>query len=545
MGPAPNRRSAQARKTSFGQRPAWHPVLRSPSKEDPWESQAETPAFSSAAAESPAFLGKKAAGNSGEILRTCSEEPSTADDESDSASTDQGVARSHSHGGAASLSTSSSAENLLTTPLEATYARSELLRVRDLMFPGGCHKVRTTSYSTAKVARRSSGKPAALTTPPQSPASTCASASEQLLSSPTSWAMLQKLRRQNSGETAKAQDGFAPESPVSDAEIRRRVKSILNKLTPEKFDKLLVQMAQCGACTCSHLDTLAQAIFQEASMQHNFAGMYADLCACLVVSFGEGGCFLGSALLNQCWELFRESLQPEPEALDSEDLEAAQEARTKHHKRAIGNAKFMGELFIRDMLFAPELFTCTEMLLKQPLSNIALESLCTLLTVIGPFFDIQGWELHAQLVEVFWQVRGLTFDPSLNKRVKCLLRDVLDLRDAGWINMKTATKVERPKRLDEVRAECAQKNMDSEAAKNSSRKASRQQRAPPSPAAWSSPSPSCSAAWSPMPSPMQTPVLSPSAPAFTPMSSPKQAFAPEPPAWTPSLEGAWACWAGS
>ncbi|CAK0800803.1 unnamed protein product [Prorocentrum cordatum] len=178
----------------------------------------------------------------------------------------------------------------------------------------------------AQVARRASGKLATLTTPPRSPASTCASASE-LSSSPTSWAMQQKLRRQNSGETPKVQDGFAPESPVSDAEIRRRVKSILNKLTPEKFDKLLVQMAQCGACTCSHLDTLAQAIFQEASVQHNFAGMYADLCACLVVSFGEGGCFLGNALLNQCWELFRESLQPEPEALDSEGPEAGPRLR--------------------------------------------------------------------------------------------------------------------------------------------------------------------------------------------------------------------------
>jgi len=534
MAPAPNRRpaqarAAQARKTSFGQRPAWHPVLRLPSKEDPWEPQAETPA----AAESPAVLGKKPADNSSEIVRTCSEGPSTAD-ESDSASTDHGASRSHSHEGSASLSASSSAESLLTTPHEATYARDDMLRVRDLMFPG----------KGQQVARRASGKLATLTTPPRSPASTCASASE-LSSSPTSWAMQQKLRRQNSGETPKVQDGFAPESPVSDAEIRRRVKSILNKLTPEKFDKLLVQMAQCGACTCSHLDTLAQAIFQEASVQHNFAGMYADLCACLVVSFGEGGCFLGNALLNQCWELFRESLQPEPEALDSEGPEAVQEARAQHRKRAIGNAKFMGELFIRDMLFAPELFTCTEMLLKQPLSNIALESLCTLLTVIGPFFDIQGWELHAQLVEVFWQVRGLTFDPSLSKRVKCLLRDVLDLRDAGWINTKTATKVERPKRLDEVRAEWAQKDTHSEAAKGSGRKVSRQQFAPLSPSAWSSPSPSCSAAWSPMPSPMQTPVLSPKAPAFTPMSSPKQVFLPEPPAWTPNLEGADACcWAG-
>jgi translation initiation factor 4G len=353
--------------------------------------------------------------------------------------------------------------------------------------------------------------------------------------------MQQKLRRQASGE---AKDDAPAQSPVSDGEMRRRVKSVLNKLTPEKFNKLLAQMMECGACTPSHFDTIAQALFQEASMQHSFAGMYADLCACLVVNFGEGGCFLGNALLNQCWEQFRESLQPAPEASSDEDPEVAEEARAARRKRAIGNAKFMGELFVRDMLFAPELFTCTSMLLKPPLNTIALECLCTLLTVVGPFFDLPGWELHAQLMEVFWQIRGLTFDPSLSKRVKCLFRDVLDLRESGWVDNKTATKVDRPKRLEEVRAEwllkeAAELKKQQELAKGQ-KKAARQhsgQWTPSTPGSWSSRSPAGSSNWSPLPSPMQTPKMTPKpSPKQSPKMSPTAAtFKPMSPVATPKM----------
>eukprot|EP00401_Gymnodinium_catenatum_P083016 CAMPEP_0117616440 /NCGR_PEP_ID=MMETSP0784-20121206/85062_1 /TAXON_ID=39447 /ORGANISM="" /LENGTH=148 /DNA_ID=CAMNT_0005420219 /DNA_START=185 /DNA_END=631 /DNA_ORIENTATION=- len=41
----------------------------------------------------------------------------------------------------------------------------------------------------------------------------------------------------------------------------------------------------------------------------------------------------------------------------------------------------------------------------------------------------------------------------MRPRVRCLLRDVLDLRDAGWVDTKNATRVERPQRLEDVRAE--------------------------------------------------------------------------------------------
>jgi len=62
----------------------------------------------------------------------------------------------------------------------------------------------------------------------------------------------------------------------------------------------------------------------------------------------------------------------------------------------------------------------------------ALESLAALLTVAGKQFDTQTWQYHSRLLEVFACMRRLSKDKSTQARVKFLLRDVLDVRDAGW-----------------------------------------------------------------------------------------------------------------
>ena len=61
--------------------------------------------------------------------------------------------------------------------------------------------------------------------------------------------------------------------------VRRSVKSILNKLTVEKFEKLYAKLLECGIRTAEHAELLAQEIFEQATLQHNFVGMYADLCS--------------------------------------------------------------------------------------------------------------------------------------------------------------------------------------------------------------------------------------------------------------------------
>jgi len=70
----------------------------------------------------------------------------------------------------------------------------------------------------------------------------------------------------------------AATEPQTDEEIVCSMKSILNKLTIEKFYVLSGKLLACGIKTKFHLETLVDEVFAKATTQHHFINMYADLC---------------------------------------------------------------------------------------------------------------------------------------------------------------------------------------------------------------------------------------------------------------------------
>jgi hypothetical protein len=89
-----------------------------------------------------------------------------------------------------------------------------------------------------------------------------------------------------------------------------------------------------------------------------------------------------------------------------------------------------------------------DVLLRDPTPE-ALESLAVLLTAVGPTFDVPTWTYHVALAGIFGQVKALTQKRSLESRVRCLLKDVLDLRAAAWKDRKPK-KLEGPTTLEAV-----------------------------------------------------------------------------------------------
>merc|ERR1740117_1951452 len=87
----------------------------------------------------------------------------------------------------------------------------------------------------------------------------------RLQASPNSWAAQQKKRKGSHG-------GAGP-----DAEVVRNVRSVLNKLTPERFDSLYEKVVMTVQ-NPTHTAVLVREIFEKAIMQHIFIGMYVDLC---------------------------------------------------------------------------------------------------------------------------------------------------------------------------------------------------------------------------------------------------------------------------
>jgi len=243
----------------------------------------------------------------------------------------------------------------------------------------------------------------------------------------------------------------------SDEEIVRGMKSILNKLTLEKFEPLYVKLINCGIRNDGHIKLLVHEIFEKACLQHHFVDMYADLCMRLEQWLGFAQTDTSSnefrrILLNQCQESFEESTAPATElANDLGDEEQRLEAAARHKQRVLGNFRFIAALLSRGMLAPRVLLSVTQTLLKDPSAPDALESLAVFLTNVGPTFDDKEWPHYALLCSVFDQVDGLTKDKNVAPRLRFLLKDVLELRATNWADRKKATKkTEGPMKLKEV-----------------------------------------------------------------------------------------------
>jgi hypothetical protein len=296
---------------------------------------------------------------------------------------------------------------------------------------------------------------------------------EELQASNISWASQAAHRR-------KIQKGDGVESPSTE-EVVRTMKSILNKLTLEKFEPLYAKLVSCGIQTTGQLEVLIHEVFEKATSQHHFIPMYADLCVRLHTHFTQSPVTDGpkmtfkKILLNGCQAFFEKHLKP-PANLDDLDEEERLALTYKYKMQMIGNIKFVGALLVRQMLAAKVLFAISEELLGAPTPE-SLESLAALLTVVGPKFDMVAWPAHQMLVDIFDRVKALTETPKLNCRVRCLLKDLLELRASRWHDRKPK-KIEAPSTLKEV----ADTQAAEQKAGGSSCKAPAKKAAPGSPA---------------------------------------------------------------
>lgn len=258
-----------------------------------------------------------------------------------------------------------------------------------------------------------------------------------------------------------------------DAKVARIARAVLNKLTVERFAVLYEKIVDCIMKYPQQLAILVREIFDIAITQHNFIGMYVDLCLSLEADprlkpiFCESICKISTfkrLLLNQCQYSFEGLLTMQCcEGVNKENMDedALEETRLRRKQCALGNIKLIGQLLVHGMLSSKFLVTCCEELLgRRKECPEALEALSTLLTVTGPTFDSRpDWPWRPRLEAVFSMIRDLVANRGLaemTSRVRFLLRDLLDLRDACWIDNKQAkTGVKGPKRLEEVRKEAA------------------------------------------------------------------------------------------
>ena len=159
--------------------------------------------------------------------------------------------------------------------------------------------------------------------------------------------------------------------------VQRLVKGSLNKMTPEKFDKLSDQILQIAAQSKDEADgrTLRQVIqltFEKATDEAHWAPMYAMFCKRMLESMNNdikdegirdkngnvvtGGNLFRKYLLNRCQEEFEKGwkldLPPKPEGVTEEAAMLSDEyyIEAAAKRRGLGLVRFIGELFKLGML---------------------------------------------------------------------------------------------------------------------------------------------------------------------------------------------------
>ncbi|KAH8113023.1 ARM repeat-containing protein [Phellopilus nigrolimitatus] len=261
--------------------------------------------------------------------------------------------------------------------------------------------------------------------------------------------------------------------------VDRKVRSLLNKLTMEKFESISNQIIQWANKSESEKDghTLIQAIrlvLEKGTDEATWSEMYARLCRKMMEQISPdvqddgirnsegkpitGGLLFHKYLLNRCQEDFEhgwkqkestaaaaaekanedQALKVESEKEEnkesgetpqfSEEYYSAQKAK----RQGLGLVKFIGELFKLQMLTERIMHEC----IKKLLSNVnnpeeeEIESLCKLLSTVGQSLDTSKARGHMDVY--LSRMKELAKSSSVSSRMQFMLLDTIELRERKW-----------------------------------------------------------------------------------------------------------------
>ncbi|KEH22484.1 eukaryotic translation initiation factor 4G-like protein [Medicago truncatula] len=245
---------------------------------------------------------------------------------------------------------------------------------------------------------------------------------------------------------------------------QRQLKGILNKLTPQNFEKLFEQVKAVNIDNAVTLTGVISQIFEKALMEPTFCEMYANFCFHLAVALPDLSqdnekITFKRLLLNKCQEEFERGEREQEEANKADEGEVKQsdeereEKRTKARRRMLGNIRLIGELYKKKMLTERIMHECIKKLLGQCQNpdEEDIEALCKLMSTIGEMIDHPKAKEHMDVY--FERIKLLSNNMNLSSRLRFMLKDTIDLRKNRWQQRR---KVEGPKKIEEVHRDASQ-----------------------------------------------------------------------------------------
>uniref|UniRef100_W5KS63 Eukaryotic translation initiation factor 4 gamma 2 n=1 Tax=Astyanax mexicanus TaxID=7994 RepID=W5KS63_ASTMX len=251
--------------------------------------------------------------------------------------------------------------------------------------------------------------------------------------------------------------------------IFRKVRGILNKLTPEKFDKLCLELLNVGVDSKLILKGVILLIVDKALEEPKYSSLYAQLCLRLaedapnfdsqspeIQSSQKQSTTFRRLLISKLQDEFEnrarnvEIYEKTDGPLTSEEEEQRAIAKIK----MLGNIKFIGELGKLDLIHESILHKCIKTLLEKKkriqLKDMGedLECLCQIMRTVGPRLDHE--KAKSLMDQYFGRMRSLMNTKDLPARIRFLLQDTVELRENKWVPRKAFID-NGPKTINQIR----------------------------------------------------------------------------------------------
>ena len=238
------------------------------------------------------------------------------------------------------------------------------------------------------------------------------------------------------------------------------ITAILNKLSWTNLDKLTVKFiealgasANCSVDNSKPIDAVSTTISQDlikmtmsvvvekAMLEPHFAELYARLSVRLASIHKT----FKRIVLSLCQEQFEITGKLDAAAPVVESTSVAE--ITSNKKKSIGLMKFIGELYVMNLIKSSIMISCCERLLC-PTDEEKLENFCKLMTTIGKKLQEENHEYEPECRDLWSRVYCMagrvplhfnnnpapTTAPST--RIKFLLQALIELKENNWVQIR-------------------------------------------------------------------------------------------------------------
>ena len=226
------------------------------------------------------------------------------------------------------------------------------------------------------------------------------------------------------GENAWVANNTTDENEI----LIKKVKGVMNKLSKDNFDRLSEELYEIEINNKELVQEVINIIFKKAISEPCFGEIYASLCKKLSDKVYCNDINFKREILLHCQKEF-----------EKEKIQVTDEEKKIINKiNMLGNMKFLGELYKKDIITVAIIFECMRKLVSNIQNNIYkvdnIECICKLIVTTGKYIYKQNYSVTLDKYLKF--LEEVSNDKSNDFRSRFMIKDLLDLKKNNWVKRK-------------------------------------------------------------------------------------------------------------